>query len=123
MAGLDVSDVLLDPDFMEKGLVCKRTIVDVGSNGRPIKTESSHPFNAVVTTNSGINLDRQPDGTIIKGAINLHTRFALIAGGEYQQADEVVWRNQTYIVIQALPNLHYGRGFVKAVCIIKPITG
>lgn len=123
MANLDVSDVLLDPDLMEKGLVCNRISVKVGDNGRSIKTEASHPFNAVVTTNSGINLDRQPDGTIIKGAINLHTRFALIAGGEYQQADEVVWRNQTYIVIQALPNLHYGRGFVKAVCIIKPITG
>lgn len=123
MAGLDVSDVLLDPDFMERGLVCNRISVKVGDNGRSIKTETKHTFNAVVTTNSGINLDRQPDGTIIKGAINLHTRFALTAGDEDHQADEIVWRGQTYIVIQVLPNLHYGRGFVKAVCTIKPITG
>lgn len=123
MANLDVSDVLLDPDFMERGLVCNRISVKAGDNGRPIKTETTHKLSAVVTTNSGINLDRQPDGTIIKGAINLHTRFALTAGDKDHQADEITWRGQTYIVIQVLPNLHYGRGFIKAICIIKPITG
>ena len=123
MAGLDVSDVLLDPDFMEIGLVCNRISVDVGDNGRPNTTETTHKFNAVVTTNSGINLDRSPDGTTIKGAINIHTRFALMTGDADHQADEVIWRGQTYIVIQVLPNLHYGRGFIKAICIIKPITG
>ena len=42
MANLDVSDVLLDPDFMSRGLTCTRTAVVVGDNGRSQKTVTSH---------------------------------------------------------------------------------
>ena len=80
MANLDVSDVLIDPDFMSRGLTCSRTAVVVGDNGRSQKTVTSHTFSGVVTTNNGLNMDRRDDGTLIKGAINIHTQFALSAG-------------------------------------------
>lgn len=123
MANLDVSDVLLDPDFMSRGLICTRIEVKVGDNGRPQKTEVEHKFNAVVTTNDGDKMDRRADGTLIKGSINLHTRFVLSEGDANSQADEVLWRGRKYIVSQVLDNKHYGRGFVKAICELKPITG
>ena len=44
MADLDVSDVLLDPDFMTMDLVCKRLAVTVGNNGRSNKSEQSFQF-------------------------------------------------------------------------------
>lgn len=121
MANLDVSDVLLDPDFMSRGLICTRIAVIVGDNGRPQKTESKHKFNAVVTTNSGMNMDRREDGTLIKGAINIHSRFVLSAGDSESQADEVLWQGREYIVSQVLSNTHYGRGFIKAICELKPL--
>lgn len=80
MPQLDVSDVLLDPDFMSIGIICKRTVIIVGNNGRSQETTTSTPFNGVVTTNNGLNMDRRPDGTLIKGAINIHTQFALTSG-------------------------------------------
>ena len=67
MARLDVSDVLLDPDFMDTGIICNRTSVIVGNNGRSQESTTSTTFTGVVTTNSGLNMDRQPDGTLIKG--------------------------------------------------------
>ena len=121
MPNLDVSGVLLDPDFMTNDLSCKRVIVIVGGNGRPITTEESFQFSGVVTTNSGQNMDRREDGTLIKGAINIHTKILLKAGDANHQADEITWKGKTYYVIQVLDNLHYGRGFNKAICDLKPL--
>ncbi|WP_407323587.1 hypothetical protein [Acinetobacter pittii] len=121
MANLDVSDVLLDPDFMESGIICKRTEVIVGNNGRSQEMITKALFSGVVTTNNGIKMDRRADGTLIKGAINIHTQFALIAGDKNTKADEVVWKGKTYIVSQVLDNLHYGQGFIKAICELKPL--
>ena len=115
MADLDVSDVLLDPDFMTMDLVCKRLAVAVGNNGRSNKSEQSFQFSGVVTTNNGQNMDRREDGTLIKGAINIHTRSELTAGDANNQA------GKTYYVVQVLDNLHYGIGFNKAICELKPL--
>lgn len=123
MPNLDVSDVLLDPDFMSSGIICNRTVVEVGDNGRPQTTITNTPFSGVVTTNNGFNLDRKPDGSLIKGAINIHTRFTLTAGDASLRADEIVWKGKTYIVSQVLDNGHYGNGFIKAVCELKPLSG
>lgn len=121
VANLDVSDVLLDPDFMSTNLMCKRISVVIGENGRPHKTEQNFQFSGVVTTNSGQNMDRRPDGTLIKGAINIHTKTPLIAGNNGHQADEITWKGKTYYVVQVLDNLHYGHGFNKVVCDLKPL--
>lgn len=123
MPNLDVSDVLLDPDFMSKGIECKKTAVVIGDDGRSKTTVTNHKFNGVVTSNDGFKLDRRPDGTVIKGAINIHTRFVLSEGDESHQADEITWQGRDYIVLQTKPNLQYGRGFTKAICILKPISG
>ena len=121
MPSLDVSDVLLDPDFMTMDLVCKRIMVAVGDNGRSVKSEQSFQFSGVVTTNSGQNMDRREDGTLIKGAINIHTKTPLMAGDAGQQADEITWKGKTYYVVQVLDNLHYGGGFNKVICDLKPL--
>lgn len=121
MPNLDVSDVLLDPDFWTNDLVCNRQSVVVGDNGRSQESKTSTTFAGVVTTNNGLNMDRRPDGTLIKGAINIHTKFALSSGDSESKADEIVWRGKTYIVSQVLDNLHYGQGFVKAICELKPL--
>lgn len=122
MARLDVSDVLLDPDFMDM-LVCHRNAVVVGSNGRNQTQSTATPFYGVVTTNSGFNMDRREDGTLIKGVINIHTQFALLSGDNGHIADEIEWQSKRYIVSQVLDNQHYGVGFVKAICELKPLSG
>jgi hypothetical protein len=123
VARLEVSDVLSDPDFVSRGIVCHRMTNITHDNGRTQSTTVNHTFNGVVTTNSGDNMDRKADGTLIKGAINIHTRFALSEGNAEQQADEITWKGRRYIVVQVLDNLHYGRGFIKAICELKPLSG
>ena len=120
MPNLDVSDVLLDPDFWTFDLICNRQKITM-VKGRSQATTAAETFGGVVTTNNGQNMDRKPDGTLIKGAINIHTKFALTSGNAEMKADEVTWRGKQYIVSQVLDNLHYGEGFIKAICELKPL--
>ncbi|TDV39532.1 hypothetical protein C7405_101651 [Paraburkholderia caballeronis] len=125
MALLDVTDVLLDPDFMNLGLVCNRMTQTVDERGRATNAATGIPFAAVVTSDKGDILHRNADGSRIIGSITLHTPFRLRDGGpdNTADADEIVWQGATYTVVNVNDYSHFGRGFVCATCDLKPLTG
>lgn len=123
MAFLDVTDVLLDPDFMDTGLLCNRMTQTVDDHGRAQNSVASTPFAAVVTSDKGDILHRNADGSRIIGSITLHTMFRLLDGSVGQDADEVVWAGRTYTVVNVNDYSHFGRGFVCATCDLKPLSG
>ncbi|MBR8123228.1 hypothetical protein KDW39_08710 [Burkholderia multivorans] len=123
MAFLDVSDVVLDPDFMDTGLICNRMTQTVDDHGRAQNSVASTPFSAVVTSDKGDILHRNADGSRIIGSITLHTMFRLLDGSVGQDADEVVWAGRTYTVVNVNDYSHFGRGFVCATCDLKPLSG
>lgn len=125
MALLDVTDVLLDPDFMDLGLICNRMTQTVDEHGRATNTAAEIPFAGVVTSDSGDILDRLADGSRIIGSITIHTPFRLRDGGAdaSADADEIVWQGATYTVSNVNDYSHFGRGFVCATCDLKPLTG
>ncbi|AIT19997.1 hypothetical protein BTN_2313 [Burkholderia thailandensis E254] len=123
MAFLDATEVLLDPDFMDTGLICNRMTQTVDGHGRGQNTAASTPFAAVVTSDKGDILHRNADGSRIIGSITLHTTFRLLDGSLGQDADEVVWAGRTYTVVNVNDYSHFGRGFVCATCDLKPLSG
>ncbi|MDW3684902.1 hypothetical protein RA280_24740 [Cupriavidus sp. CV2] len=123
MALLDVTDVLLDPDFMDAGLLCNRMAQTMGDNGRAANAVTQTPFAAVVTSDKGDILHRNADGSRIIGSITLHTPFRLIDGADGQDADEIVWQGRAYTVVSVNDYSHFGRGFVCATCDLKPLSG
>lgn len=123
MALLDVSDVLLDPDFMDAGLVCKRSTQLIGSDGRATNTVTTTSFTGVVTSDSGDLLERLSAGERKKGSITIHTQFALSSGGPDQSADLVTWRGRDYTVSNVNDYGHFGRGFYAATCDLLPLAG
>ncbi|QYY30242.1 hypothetical protein K2O51_22995 [Cupriavidus pinatubonensis] len=123
MALLDVTDVLLDPDFMDTGLVCNRMTQTVDDHGRATNTVTATPFAAVVTSDKGDILHRNADGSRIIGSITVHTTFRLSDGSAGQDADEIVWQGRTYTVANVNDYSHFGRGFVCATCDLKPLSG
>ncbi|WLW59827.1 hypothetical protein RA224_21665 [Achromobacter aegrifaciens] len=124
MALLDVSDVLLDPDFMDTGLVCNRMAQTIDADGIATNTATAQPFAAVVTSDKGDVLHRNADGSRIVGSITVHTIFRLSDGSAGQDADEIVWQGRTYTVVNVNDYSHFGRGFVCATCDLKtPFTG
>lgn len=124
MALLDVTDVLLDPEFMDTGLLCKRSIQSVGDNGRATNTVTATPFSAVVTSDDGDLLVIVADGERKKGSIMLHTTFRLSAGdGEDNIADVITWQGKDYTVSKVNNYSNFGRGFVAASCDLLPLAG
>lgn len=123
MAQLDVSDVLLDPDFMDMGLVCKRSVQTVGDNGRTTTTDTNIAFAGVVTSDKGDILERTASAERKKGSITIHTSFRLIGGEDDVTADIVTWDSKTYTVSNVNDYSHFGRGFVCATCDLLPLAG
>jgi galactose-6-phosphate isomerase len=125
MALLDVSDILTDPDFVEKNLLCQRNAQTVGQDGIAVITPTITPFFGVVTNASGMDLRRTAEGEIIYGSIFIATRFQLIDGKTGFTAD-IIQRGPgglTYTVRNVAPYAKFGRGFVQAICDLIPLSG
>lgn len=123
MALLDVTDVLLDPDFADYDLQCERTQLEIGEDGVARKTSELTQFTGVVTPDTGETLERSGEGERIKGRITIHTKFALIDSAAGGTADIVHWKSNRYTVSNVSSNLHFGQGFVRASCDIIPKAG
>lgn len=124
MALLDVSDILLDPDFSDKTLVCVRSRQAVGEDGIAVNTKSNIKFSGVVTSNNGDILERISTGERVKGSITIHSRFQLSdGGGTNMAADVVLWRGRSYTVSSVNDYAHFGRGFIVANCDLIEISG
>jgi hypothetical protein len=123
MAFLDVTEILLDPEFMDTGLVCHRMTQTVDERGRAHNKSTSFPFAAVVTSDKGDILHRNADSSRIIGSITVHTMFRLSDGSAGQDADEAIWQGRTYTVVNVNDYSHFGRGFVCATCDLKLLSG
>jgi hypothetical protein len=123
MARLDVTDILTDPDFMDAGLVCERSLQVVGNNGVAVNTTKTTKFIGVVTSDSGDILERMPGVERIKGSISIHTKFLLNDGAPGQTADVVRWRGRRYTVSNVNDYSHFGRGFIVANCDLITLAG
>lgn len=120
---LDVTDVLLDPDFLDTSPMCLRNAQAVGNDGIAVNTPVQTPFFGVVTSLNGSVLQRVAEGSRITDTITVHTPFRLIAGQVGFDADVVLWGGLHWTVTNVNDYSRYGRGFVAATCTLKELTG
>jgi hypothetical protein len=122
MALLDVSDITLDPDFVDP-LVCFRNTQTVDDNGLATDTPTSTRFYGVVTNDQGDILKRFPEGSYVTGSIMVHSRFPLTAGKDGVDADTVQWNGDMYTVFNIANWTTYGAGFTAALCTPVKLSG
>ena len=123
MANLDMSDVLLDLDFMDT-VVCVRTTQTVGTNGLSSVATTQTSFPAVVTSGGGDILERIDSGDRVRGNIMVISKFILHDGsGVGFGPDKVLWGGNTYTVSNVQSFSNYGAGFSEASCDIVSISG
>ena len=120
---LDVSDVLLDPDFCDTTLQCERYTASVDSNGRGTKTQTLVGFAGVITSDRGERLVRNAVGEHATDTISIITRFKLRDAGTGVTADIVRWNGNRYTVVSVNDYSTYGRGFVETICEMIPLSG
>lgn len=117
---LDMTDVLLDPDFLDSTLVrTMQTQVDVG-HGRVRNATATSPFSGVVSMDAGAIMERVAEGEYVKGSMLIYTIERLRMKGEDVDADLVDWHGTRYRVTNTGDYTGYGQGFIWAIC--EPLT-
>lgn len=123
MPFLDVTDVLLDPDFCDYTLVCTRSTQTVDADGFTTNVSQDIPFNGVVTVDRSLEARRMAAGQSIGGAILVVTQFRLTQGKSGLDADVVLYNGRHYRVTFVDPYTSYGAGFVQAHCELMEFDG
>ena len=120
---LDVTEVLLDPDFVDTTLVCHRQIQIRDNDNFTTNTQQDIPFSGVVTVDRSLEARRMAAGQNINGAILIVTQFRLTQGQPGLDADVVTYRGREYRVTFVDPYTAYGAGFVQAHCELMEFDG
>ncbi|HIE3985860.1 TPA: head-tail adaptor [Serratia marcescens] len=120
---LDVTEVLLDPDFVDTTLVCHRQIQSRDDDNFTTNTQQDIPFSGVVTVDRSLEARRMAAGQNINGAILIVTQFRLTQGQPGLDADVVTYRGREYRVTFVDPYTAYGAGFVQAHCELMDFDG
>jgi len=122
MAELSVTEVLLDPLFMDAVTVIRRAET-VGDDGLSVITEQRIPIMASIQSNSE-NMDFQPDMSRVHGTWEVITTFPLCVETPTNAPDIVLWRGMEHIVtsIGRFGNFANGAGHYEGVMEIKPVT-
>lgn len=129
MPFLDMSDVLMDPDFLDTSLVCHRQIQTVDADNFPTNTPQDISFSGVVTVDRSLEAKRMAAGQNINGAILIVTQFRLTQGqpetnsAPRLDADIVTYSGRDYRVTFVDPYTRYGAGFVQAHCELLDFDG
>ncbi|WP_065649233.1 head-tail adaptor [Pantoea eucrina] len=123
MPTLDVTDVLLSPEFLDTTLVVTRNEQTVDEDGFPKNITTETPFGGVVTVDHSLEARRMQAGQVINGAILIVTTYRLSSGNTGIDADIVTYRGRDYRVTFVDPYTAYGAGFVQAHCELQPFDG
>lgn len=110
MPFLDVSSVLLDPDFADSFIV-ERRIEDIDDHGRSQQTISTFRTIGVVTVGSPNDLNRPEEYENFTRSITVVTKERLRGAVNDYQPDVILWRASRFVVkaIDLYPQ--FGAGF------------
>ena len=116
MALLDVSSILLDPDFVDTFDVIRRA-QSFDAHGRSVLTNQTFgKVSGVVTANSPSDLDRREDYQSMTRSISVVCQFHLRGETTGYTPDLVVWRGDNYLVKHVDSYPQFGAGFFQAEC-------
>ncbi|WP_194761225.1 head-tail adaptor [Pantoea ananatis] len=123
MPTLDVSDVLMSPEFCDTELWYRRNAQTVDADGMASNEVTRQQFAGVVNVDRSLEARRMEAGQVIGGAILVITQTRLISGKTALDADIVEYAGADYRVTFVDPYPRYGAGFVQAHCELQPFDG
>jgi galactose-6-phosphate isomerase len=122
MAQIDVSDLLLDPDFINPVvLVHRKQLVNSTGEGR-ILEECENTVGSVQPA-SGKTLNRLPDALRIQNVSSFWIKAGIVADSSCQYPDIIIFNNKRYVVQNVQDWTNFGAGWVEGTCIAESPTG
>ena len=122
MAFIDVSDLLLDPDFVNPVTLVHRTQI-VGNNGLGQIMEECEETVGSVQPASGKTLNRLPDALRIQNVYSFYIKAGIVADSSCDYPDIIQFKNKRYIVQQVSDYSNWGNGWAVGVCIAERPSG
>jgi galactose-6-phosphate isomerase len=122
MALIDVSDLLLDPDFTNTVTLIRRAS-SINIHGEHVMAETPSQIIASVQGLSTEDLVRMPEAARLQDMITVYFRGELMAESPNGYADIVVWQGKRYQVVTVDESfMNFGAGFTRAVCKMEEVS-
>lgn len=116
MARIDVSDLLVDPDFIDRLILIKRAST-INEYGEHVISETTCNIRASVQGMRTEDIERLPEGARLHDMITVYYRGELYPERLNGYADVVVWQGKRYQVVTVDENfINFGAGFTRALC-------
>lgn len=116
MALIDVSDILLDPDFIDNLTLVRRT-TSVNSMGENVIAESSLATVGSVQPASTKQIQRLPEALRLADIRSFFIKAEIKADGSGQYPDIILFQGKRFQVQSVAPWLNYGAGWNEGICI------
>lgn len=116
MAQIDVSDLLLDPDFVDPISIIRRTS-SVNSFGENVTTELAIFTVGSIQPASSNTISRLPEALRMADVRDFFIKIEIIQDGATLYPDVLIFQNIRYQVQTAAPWLNYGRGWNVGTCV------
>ncbi len=122
MALIDVSELLLDPDFVNPVSLVHRTFT-IDSFGKNVLTESSVDTIGSVQPASAKDMMRLPEALRIRDVRKFWIKAEILTDGDSQYPDIIVFQGKRFQVINTEPWLNYGLGWNAGLCVWEKPAG
>lgn len=116
MALIDVSDVLLDPDFLDSLQLIHRTAT-VDNFGKTVLSEAAVSAVGSVQPANQKDIIRLPEAMRTRDVRGFWIKAPILADGASQYPDIIVYAGKRFQVISIEPWLNWGAGWNKGVCV------
>jgi galactose-6-phosphate isomerase len=117
---IDVTDLLCDPDFVDRMVLIHRTPT-VSAAGENSLAESSEKTWGSVQPISGKTLQRLPDGLRVANVKSFWIKGVIVADAKGKYSDVIVSRGVRYNVTFVFDWTNWGSGWSEGTCVqVKP---
>lgn len=120
MANISVSELLLDPDFVDPCIVV-RSEETVSEEGYVSYVQRRIPIIASIQSSGGDELMMTPDLARTGGTYEINTTFPLVTATDLNKADTVQWCGIEFVVIAVARFGNFGSHY-EGVMTIKTIS-
>ena len=122
MALIDVSNLLLDPDFINTVQLIHRT-ASVSSQGKTILTETTVSTIGSVQPASVKEISRLPESIQVSDVRKFWIKAEILSDGSSQYPDIIVFNNKRFQVINVEDWMNYGSGWNAGLCVWEKVAG
>jgi hypothetical protein len=109
MANIGVSELLLDPDFVDQVIVLRQVEI-MGDDGIAVRQPQSINILASIQSNDD-TLQMTPDLARTEGSYEIITTFPLLTATDTSSADVVVWNGRQHKVTSVARFGNFATGF------------